>query len=259
MSLLKVQDACGGYSDRPIFQGVNFSLEAGEILVIIGPNGVGKSTLLNSLVNLLPLQKGQILIDDKPQVSYTQHDLAQKVGYIPQLNTQIYNYLVRDYVVMGRAAKIGYLKKPSKHDYEVADEALAKLQLLDYSQRPYNELSGGEQQRINFARVLAQEAKLIILDEPTSALDLGNQVLVLQVIRQLAQQGHGIVMTTHDPNQALRLQAKVALADKRHQTFKIGSAEELMTSERLSQLYQTPIVVEGLTEYGQAVCFPTTC
>ncbi|MCI1902873.1 MAG: ABC transporter ATP-binding protein [Enterococcaceae bacterium] len=256
MKLLQVKGASYAYPPETIFQHVDFAVEAGEILTILGPNGIGKSTLLRCIVNLLKLRSGEVLIAGKPLHMFSNRELAQLVGFIPQLTQQVYNYVVRDYVVMGRASQVGYLSRPSKKDFALAEEALAELKLSHFADRPYNQLSGGEQQRVNFARILVQQPKLIILDEPTSALDLGNQMLVLKMIRQLAEKGFGVIMTTHDPNQALRLDTQVGLADKENRTFRFGTSEELLTSEKLSTAYDTPIIVTRTVEADQKVCVP---
>lgn len=242
--------------DQPIFKGLTLTLASGEIHTILGPNGVGKSTLLKCLVGVQPPNEGQIMLDNQALHRLSPRQRAQKLAFVPQVNassTSI-SLAVFDYVLLGRTPYQGLLANPTAQDRQQCDQLLATLGLTPLRQRAFSALSGGQQQLVMIARALLQEPDLIILDEPTSALDLGNQVRVLKLINQLQQQGYGILLTTHDPNLALMLGGDVSLFTTVG-GFETGPVQTTLTSEKLSQAYQTPICVTTVAEQHRQICF----
>lgn len=228
------------HNGRLIFHSVSFNVGKGEVLSILGPNGSGKSTLLNCLANLYKPVTGEILLDGQPMSKMGLRDVACMVGYVPQIHMPTYAFTVREFAVMGRTPYIGAFATPSRDDYRIADEALERIGVAHLRDKPYTEISGGERQQVTLARVIAQQPQLVLLDEPTAHLDYGNQHRVIQMIRQLAEEGYALIMTTHNPEHAIILDGKVAILNRKG-VLSIGQAAETLNAETLSDLYELSI------------------
>ena len=200
-----------GYPDHPVGRGVTIALAAGEIVCLLGPNGGGKSTLFRTLLGLLPAQGGEVRLGGDPLSSLSRAAIAKRVSYVPQAHAGYFPFTVRDVVLMGRTAHLSPFAAPSRHDAEIADACLARLGLAALADHVYTRISGGERQLALIARALAQQAPLVVMDEPTASLDFGNQVRVLDEVRALAASGIGVMMATHDPDQAFLCADRVAL------------------------------------------------
>lgn len=241
-------------SGRTIFSDVSFQVAAGEILAILGPNGAGKSTLLNCVAGLLHPATGRICLAGQDINHMSLSQVAQVLGYVPQTHHPAYDYLVRDFVVMGRTPYIGMFAQPTQADYALADHAMEELGIIHLADKPYTQISGGERQQATIARVLVQEPKVILLDEPTSHLDYGNQLRTMQLIQRLARRGFAVVFTTHMPDHVILLNSRVGVLDYSG-TMVFGSVDEILTEDRLTQLYQVPLKVQYLEEIGRRACF----
>lgn len=238
-----------------ILDKVDFSIYPGQLISLLGPNGVGKSTLLNCICGLIKPQGGTIELCGRDISKETHKSIAKKIAYVPQKTNASFDYTVRDFVVMGRTAHMSILDTPSKNDYDCADDALDKLALFELADRPISELSGGEQQKACIARALVQSPELIVLDEPTSALDFGNQLKVLKLIKGLSNSGYAVLLTTHNPDHCMMLGGKVAILDKQG-TLEIGQAEEILTEEKLRQTYGTDLRMVFVEDVQRTVCIP---
>lgn len=251
---LEVRDLCFAYGKGDkLLKNVCFTLKKGEIFSILGPNGAGKSTLLNCIMNLLTPESGLIRVHGQPLASMDVREIAKTIGYVPQPHSLVYDYSVRDFVVMGRTPYLTAFQQPGAQDYAQVDSVLEQLGIAGLSERPYTALSGGERQQVAIARTLVQRTQIIILDEPTSYLDYGNQIRVLQLIKSLAEDGYSIIMTTHMPDHALRLGGKTGILDRGGQ-FSVGKTEEILTQERLSNLYASDICILYVEELGRSIC-----
>ncbi len=252
--ILEVKNLSFSYAQgRTIFEDVSFGLKEGEILSILGTNGAGKSTLLNCIANLFKPAKGEILLDDKPMSKMDLKDIAKLIGYVPQVHNPAYSYNVIDFVVMGRTPYIGYFSSPQEEDYAIAEEALKKLNIYHLADKAYTEISGGERQQATIARVMAQDPKVILLDEPTAHLDYGNQLRTVHMIKQLAEAGYAVIMTTHTPDHVIILGGHVGILNKQGR-FEVGAMESMMSSERLSQLYQMELGVLYIEQAKRKAC-----
>ena len=235
--ILQVKDLSFKYNNsRTIFHDVNFGLDKGEVLSILGTNGAGKSTLLNCIANLYRPASGNILLNGKSMKEMTMREVARVIGYVPQIHTPAYAYTVREFTVMGRTPYIGTFAKPSKEDYRIADEALDRMGISHLRDKAYTEISGGERQQVTIARALTQQPQIILLDEPTAHLDYGNQYRVVQMIKELASEGYALIMTTHNPEHAVILDGKVAILDRKG-VLGVGQAADTLNGETLSKLY----------------------
>lgn len=200
-----------GYPGHPVGSEVSIALAAGEVVCLLGPNGGGKSTLFRTLLGLLPAQGGEIRLDGDLLPALTRTDIARRVSYVPQAHAGYFPFTVRDVVLMGRTAHLSAFSSPSRSDRAIAQSCLERLGIDALADQVYTRISGGERQLALIARALAQEAPLVVMDEPTASLDFGNQVRVLDEVRALARSGIGVMMATHDPDQAFLCADRVAL------------------------------------------------
>lgn len=239
--MLQAQDLAIGYAGRPVGQGFNVQLQPGRVLALLGPNGGGKTTLLKTLLGLLPPLAGEVLVDGLPLTGLSTRERAHRVAYVPQSHAGAFAYTVADLVLMGRTAHGGLLARPSTRDREVAAAAMARLGITHLAQRPATQVSGGERQLALIARALAQESAYVVLDEPTASLDFGNQGKVLHEIHRLAAQGLGVLFSTHDPNHASRYADEALLVRDGH-TLASGPVAQVLQRRLLEQLYAAPVV-----------------
>jgi iron complex transport system ATP-binding protein len=229
-----------GYGERVVGRALSLSLAAGEVLALLGPNGGGKSTLLKTLIGLIPPLAGEIRLEGKPLAASSVRERARLVAYVPQLSASTFAFTVEAMVVMGRTAHSGLFGRPSLKDYRIAQTMLERFAIAHLAKRPYPLISGGERQLTLLARALAQEPRFIVLDEPTASLDFGNQGKVLREMRALAASGLGVLFTTHDPNHAVRAADRAFLL-REGARLACGDVKGVLTHERLEQLYGTPV------------------
>ncbi len=233
---LEVRDAVCGYGKKNIVSGISVNVSSGEILCLLGPNGVGKTTFFKTILGFLKLKSGEILIDGKNIHNYSRKQLAKIIGYVPQLHTPTFPFKVFDVVLMGRTAHIPMFSSPSKKDRYIAEKALEDLKISYLKDKVYTEISGGERQMVLIARALAQNPEILIMDEPTSNLDFGNQIKVLEQINKLSKKGLAIIMTSHYPNHAFLCSTKVAFMQKNN-VFVVGDADKVVTEDNLRRAY----------------------
>ncbi|MGM9999482.1 MAG: metal ABC transporter ATP-binding protein [Candidatus Bruticola sp.] len=232
-----------GYGGRPILEGLNFSLERGKYIGLVGSNGVGKSTLLKGLVGALKPVIGQIKFFDR---SSQEQRRLEGLGYMPQHQTLETSFplSVFDTVLMGRYAQMGYRFRPSSEDRQAVKEALEQVNLADRSDAHISALSGGQLQRVLMARALVSKPQVLLLDEPTNGMDLGASQDTLEIVSRLHQQGMTVVIVTH----MLEIVAEHAQivgifhADSNgRRTVSWGEPKEIFTSQYLSKLFGRPI------------------
>ncbi|MDR2951734.1 MAG: ABC transporter ATP-binding protein [Treponema sp.] len=236
MNLLEARNLCFSYGARVIFKDVSFSLERGELLALLGPNGSGKTTLFRCLLGLTNSYKGDVFLEGENIRNKKPLVLARLAAYVPQVHHPSFNYTVMDMVLMGASSGIREWALPGRRQKAAAEEALAKINFLEFSSRNFRELSGGEQQMVLIARALAQQARILVMDEPTANLDYGNQLRLLMTISGLSRQGYSILISTHNPNHAF-LFAQRVLALHNHELIAAGSPDEVLTPELIKTLY----------------------
>ena len=257
MELKLVNGVCG-YKNHPIINNININFKQGEIVGILGPNGVGKTTMFKSILGLLPLIKGKITLDDIDKNDISIKEFSRNVAYVPQNNTIPFPFTVPDVVVMGRINRLKRFEHPSVKDYMIAYKALDTLNVSYLRNKIFTEISGGERQMVLIARALAQNPKLLVMDEPTANLDLGNQIKVLSTIKKLSSMGLGVLMTTHSPDHAFLCCDRIILLTKAKEIM-VGTVNEIVTENNLNKAYNIKVkIAEVNNNNGNVVktCVP---
>jgi ABC-type cobalamin/Fe3+-siderophores transport system ATPase subunit len=235
---LSVRDLTFAYKKSPVLSGVSFDAAPGELLAVLGPNGVGKTTLFRCILGEQKRYSGTITVDGTDMRTLSPRETAHRIAYIPQTHALTFRFTVRDVVLMGTSHALSPFASPGKAQEKIAAEALDRLGIAALSDRSFDTLSGGEQQLCCVARALAQQAKILLMDEPTSSLDYGNQLRVLDVVKDLARDGYTVLLSTHNPQHALWYADRVlALRDGKVAAF--GPTAEVLTPQLLGALYGT--------------------
>ncbi len=237
--VLQARGLATGHGSRQVSQGLEFSMSAGGVLCLLGGNGCGKTTLLRTLLGLLPPLSGEVLLGGRPLGQWSRRDFAHWVGYVPQAGAGVFPYTVEDVVLMGRAAHLGRFASPGEADRQLARRCLAMMGIEHLAPRIYTAISGGERQLALVARALVQEPRLLVMDEPTASLDFGNQIRVLEHVERLSAGGMAVLMTTHQPEHALRVADRIALLGRGHMVA-VGAPRETATPAALAALYGVP-------------------
>jgi iron complex transport system ATP-binding protein len=236
-SMLEIKNLYSGYRNRDVIRNINLKAERGAFLCIVGPNGCGKTTLLKSIVRLIPY-RGSVTLDGRETTSFSRKDLAQKIALMGQTAEIYFPYTIYDTVAMGRYARSGgFFKALSKEDDVLIQDILKKLELYDEKDRMISEISGGQLQRVFLARTLAQDPCLILLDEPTNHLDLKHQVELLRYLTDWARQNNRTVIGVfHDLNLVHHFGDAVALMD-RGKLMVQGRPDMVLDGETLREIY----------------------
>lgn len=252
---IEVKNLSFSYGDRPVLHDISFKVEKGEFLSILGPNGVGKSTLFRCVLGLLSGYTGQVLVDGIDSRSFSVREAAMHIAYIPQSSHPVFNYSVFDIVLMGRTCGLSTFRSPKKKDTEICRWALDKIGIAHLADRCFHRLSGGEQQLVLIARALVQKAPILMLDEPTANLDFGNQHLVLEQARNLAREGYTVIQTTHHPEQSYMFSDRI-LAIQKGRVLAEGTPEQVLTEQTMKALYGVDVDVVSLYEDNARICIP---
>lgn len=247
-TIMTIENLTFSYNSKEILNHINLDIKAGVLCGLLGPNGSGKTTLFKCCLNFYKPISGVIKLNGQPLNTFTVKHLAKHVAYVPQNTQPVFPFLVREMVQMGRTPHRTYMPVLSKNDHMAVDHALERMGLTDLAKESFNDLSGGQRQLVLVARALAQEAFLMFLDEPTSSLDFNNQLLVWQAIRNLANEGMGIVICCHDPNHILWFCDEVAVL-KNGSILKHGSIKDVMTQKLLESLYERHIYITTVNEH----------
>ena len=248
---IEIRDLCFGYCTREVLRNVSFSALEGQILAVLGPNGVGKTTLFRCILGLQHQYSGSIAVDGIDARNLSARELAHRVAYIPQTHGMAFNYSVLDMVLMGTTHNVAMMSVPKARELDAANIALERLGIANLSDKNFSHLSGGEQQLVLIARALAQNTKILLMDEPTASLDYGNQSLVLQQVRALADDGYTILLSTHNPQHALWY-ANAALAIFDGTVAAFGQSREVVNTALIRKLYGVEAALVE-TAYGPLI------
>ena len=255
MTILEVKNATFAYENSEnIFEDVNLTVDRGDVICILGSNGCGKTTLMKCMNRLHELSEGAVYIKGENIKNMDQRTIAKNIGYIPQGHVSTFAFSVFDVVLMGRTPHLDYLDSPGNEDRLITEEALKKFGIYHLKNKPYTSLSGGEQQLVFFARVIAQQPQILLLDEPTSHLDFGNQLKTLNIISKLSQEGISIVMTSHYPDHAFITANKVALM-KDQGFLGIDTPENIITTKNMEMVYGIHVKIIEIGP-NRKICVP---
>ncbi len=231
-----------GYRDRPVLMDVDFEVAPGEILAVLGRNGVGKTTLLRTLNAMLPARGGAVMVEDADILGLSSREIARTMGYVPQ-RSEAGKLTAFDAILLGRVPHLRFSVRPE--DLRVVEAAIRRLGLEELALRNLDRMSGGELQKVCIARALVQEPSVLLLDEPTSSLDLKNQMEILSLVREVAVgHGVGVVMTMHDLSTALRFANRFLFLQK-GRVLAVCDREGL-SPEVIAEAYGVPVSIEWI-------------
>lgn len=235
---MQLVDVSFNRGNRPIIQSVNLTLQSGQFIGMIGPNGTGKSTLLRLMARLLKPDKGFIELNEKRLKDLSDIEVAKIITYMPQSTILEYQFTVEQVVLMGRHPHRKRWQGTQREDLRITDRAMELTGITHLKKRFITTLSGGERQLVFLARSIAQQSQVILLDEPTSDLDIYHQVQICKVIRSLVEEGKTVVAAIHDINLAARYCDRILLLDR---GSIIGADEpgQILTTENILRVFQT--------------------
>ena len=241
--MITVDNLSYSYKQHPVLRNVSFQAQPG-LTAVLGPNGVGKSTLFKCILGLEKGYSGTIRFCEQEVSGLSARQLAGISAYIPQMHHPVFGYQVCDVVLMGTSGRLAPFSAPGKKQKMAVQQAMELVGITDLAERDFLKLSGGEKQLVLVARALAQQTDVLIMDEPTASLDYGNQIRVLETVQRLAQQGYTILLSTHNPQNALTYADQV-LALYRGQVQACGAPREVLTGELIHTLYGIEATVEN--------------
>ena len=252
---IEIRDLRFGYGSGEVLRGVSFTAATGALTSVLGPNGVGKSTLFRCMLGLMKNYTGSITVDGTDTRRLSAAALAKIVAYIPQSHYPSFNYSVFNMVLMGTTSQISILSSPGPAQRAAAEEALRQVGVLHLRDKSYTHISGGERQLVLIARALVQNARTLILDEPTANLDYGNQIRVMEQLRRLTAEGYTVIQSTHNPEQAFLFSHNV-VAMQQGRVLAEGAPSSVVTEELMAALYGAEIRVCSLYDDRVRVCIP---
>lgn len=245
--ILQVEKGSFHYDHRPLLHDVNFHVKERQILAILGPNGIGKTTLLRCMMGLLPWQQGRTLLKGRDLRQLKPKEIWQLMAYVPQSKATNMSYTALDMVLMGRSSWLGMFAQPTKEDRYTALESMERLSIGHLKNTKCHCMSGGEFQMVLIARALCTKPKLLVLDEPESNLDFKNQLTILETLRDLAHNDNiASILNTHYPTHALQL-ADQALLLSHDGVCRYGNCEEIVSEEAMRHAFQVKVKIHNFS------------
>lgn len=248
--IYEVKNGTFGYKDTAILKDINFSVRDGEVMSILGPNGVGKTTLLKCMMGLLKWKEGESLLDGENIRNIKPKEFWQKIAYVPQAKGSAFGFTAMDMVMLGRSAHLGMFAQPKAEDREAARQAMDDMGILHLKDKLCTEMSGGELQMVLIARALTINPKMLVLDEPESNLDFRNQLIILETIRDLSKKrGISAIVNTHYPEHALKISDKALILNREGRNL-FGNAEEIINEENMKQAFSVQVHINEFNYHG---------
>lgn len=243
---MSIEVCAGSFSykkDKPVLLDVSFCARRGEVIAILGPNGVGKTTLLKCMLGFIPWDKGSTRLDGQDLKNYKSRKLWQRIAYVPQAKDPVLTYNTQDMVLLGRSPYLGNFAVPGKKDKEIAMQAMELAGITHLAGKSCSRISGGELQLVLIARALAAQPEYLILDEPESGLDFRNQIVVLDLIRRLSrEQNLTVIINTHYPDHALRISDQSLLLSGNGVNL-FGRTQHILTEEHMRSAFGVDIAI----------------
>ena len=241
----EVRNGCFTYHNhsRKILENGNFDVKSGEILCVLGSNGVGKTTLLKCMMGLQKWHRGETLIDGKDISGIPIKELWKRISYVPQAKNSVFSFTALDMVTMGRSAHLGMFRQPTKKDEEVAVQAMEDCGILWLKDKLCTQMSGGELQMVLIARSLATHPEMLVLDEPESNLDFKNQLIILNLIQKLSQEKNiSAIVNTHFPAHAMKIGTKALILNKNAPPL-FGLTNKIINEENMRRTFSVQVQI----------------
>lgn len=245
--ILEVNNLSFSYKNNNVLKNLSFKIESPCICSILGPNGIGKTTLIKCLLGLKKINEGNILINNENINKIEHKKLYSYLAYVKQGGKESSIYTVLDTVLLGLANHINPLLKPSENEIKRVDVILKELHIYHLRDKYVSNLSGGEAQMVFIARALIKEPDILILDEPESNLDYRNQLLILDIIKSLEEKGKLIIFNTHYPDHALRYSKKTLMLNG-YDKYKFGDTKNIITKENIEETFKIRAAVGELKD-----------
>jgi len=244
------------YGSVDVLKDVGFAVESGQFLGVLGPNGSGKTTLLKSISRVLKPQKGAIFIGDENVYKMKTVDVAKQMAVVPQSTPVSFDFTALEVVLMGRNPHMARFKMEGKKDLDIAKNSMQLTRTWEFADRPVNELSGGESQRVIIARALTQEPQILLLDEPTTHLDISNQLEIMDLIKHLCETKKLLIIAVfHDFNLAARYCDSIILLND-GKIVAIGKMNDTLTSENVKKVFNVDTIVKKHPITGSLYVIP---
>lgn len=234
---INVEDLTIAYDVKPVLWDVDVRFETGKLTAIVGPNGAGKSTMIKAIMGLIKPISGKIEFDKSMK------DAKKQIAYVPQSGSVDWDFpaTVEDIVLMGRYGHVGWIRRPKAEDKAIAKEMLEKVGMSRFADRQIAQLSGGQQQRVFLARALTQQAEIYILDEPLKGVDVQTEAILVELLKELTQQGKTVIVVHHDLASVEDYFDNLVLVNVR--VIASGSVGDVFTHEYLEETYGSKVVV----------------
>lgn len=252
--ILEVENGCFGYpKQEEILTDINIKLEEGHILSVLGPNGIGKTTLLKCMIGLMPWSRGRSLLAGKDIRTLKSKEIWNMISYIPQTHGFSFSYTGLEMVMLGRSSHLGLFSQPGHREIEMAEAMMEKVGITRLADKDCNSMSGGELQMVLIARALINEPKLIILDEPETGLDFHNQILVLNMVEKLAHEENiGAIMNTHYPTNAMSIADEALMMNRKGDRF-YGPTGDILNESNISKSFDVNVVVDEIMYQNRTI------
>jgi iron complex transport system ATP-binding protein len=238
-AVLELKNLCAGFPRRPVLRNINFSIAAGEITVLLGPNGSGKTSLLKTACGLLKPLSGQVLLNGRDSAGLGKKERARTAGFLFQNSAPPWPFTVRELLLQGRFSRRGFFSLPDPAGEGVVEAVIDEAGLRGFEHRPATELSGGEYQRVLIARLLVQEPRLLLLDEPVNNLDPKYQHMVMDLVRRQKIRGSSALLSIHDFNLARRYADQVIVLHQGAIAL-MGKPEDALETGALERAFEIP-------------------
>ena len=252
--ILEVENGCFGYpKQEEILTDINIKLEEGHILSVLGPNGIGKTTLLKCMIGLMPWSRGRSLLTGKDIRTLKSKEIWNMISYIPQTHGFSFSYTGLEMVMLGPSSHLGLFSQPGHREIEMAEAMMEKVGITRLADKDCNRMSGGELQMVLIARALINEPKLIILDEPETGLDFHNQILVLNMVEKLAHEENiGAIMNTHYPTNAMSIADEALMMNRKGDRF-YGPTGDILNESNISKSFDVNVVVDEIMYQNRTI------
>ena len=234
--MLEFKNVSVSIGKKNILDDISVSFEKGKITTIVGPNGCGKTTLLQTLIGIGDVVSGEILLEGDSFLKMPLRERAKKISFLPQIRERIPNMSVKGFIEHGRFPYSGFSRKLSGEDVNAVNKAMETTGVTQYKDMLITELSGGVRQRVYLAMQLAQECPYIILDEPMTFLDFAGQREMLGIIKSLNNNGQAVIMVLHDQNQALQISDKIVIMQER-KIIMSGCSNDCLQSNVIEKVF----------------------